>query len=475
MDSWLAGFATTDEIDRFRRQHYIEQWRWDRDVLVIIDYAASRADQIRQWIKELGDVPFKERRKSFRLLLLERQVHREHGWFVQIFGHGTNDNSRASIALLDSRDVVNLQPLDKLEHKRKIFTVMLRRYDRDTELNSEHDAIFNDSKWEGDPLYLMVAGAVAGKRGYSNALQLSHLQLIFSIAQDELDRIGKIGVGRGIDAIGHDYPGWFLRHMAVMTTLAQGLTLKEARSLAKNELTVVDFNATLELTIQALMDALPGEEGNKLSSIQPDIIGEAAILLWFGVLEAQGLSSEERIDAVARTKLSTVSETLARAAQDFTQFGREEPVRWLRWLANRPDNSLATIIQICMVLSDQTAGIKALADQLYKRIDEDLPGSVPIKSARGHRIDAFAIKVSSSIVEISALKSNSFMIFDDYMKSSGGIGMFTLGTNLDQDFIDLKISANEHGTMVISIDEKLPNFSSRLADNPNALSEVQDK
>ena len=34
---WLAGFATADELDRFRGQHGVEQWRWDEPALVILD------------------------------------------------------------------------------------------------------------------------------------------------------------------------------------------------------------------------------------------------------------------------------------------------------------------------------------------------------------------------------------------------------------------------------------------------------
>ncbi|HKI14615.1 MAG TPA: hypothetical protein VKA12_06320, partial [Roseiarcus sp.] len=65
---WLAGFATADELDRFRGQHAIEQWRWDKPVLVIVDYAASRAEQLRAWLRELADASL-EARPKYRLLL----------------------------------------------------------------------------------------------------------------------------------------------------------------------------------------------------------------------------------------------------------------------------------------------------------------------------------------------------------------------------------------------------------------------
>ena len=75
---WLAGFASADELDRFRHQAGIEQWRWDKPVLVIVDYAASRVEQLRAWLRELVDASLEDCPK-LRLLLLERQANRAFG------------------------------------------------------------------------------------------------------------------------------------------------------------------------------------------------------------------------------------------------------------------------------------------------------------------------------------------------------------------------------------------------------------
>jgi hypothetical protein len=75
---WLAGFAESGELDRFRGQQNVAEWGWDKPVLIVVDYAASRADQLRGWIGELVDAP--AGRRPLRLLLLERQAQREIGW-----------------------------------------------------------------------------------------------------------------------------------------------------------------------------------------------------------------------------------------------------------------------------------------------------------------------------------------------------------------------------------------------------------
>ena len=118
-DGWLAGFAQrrTSSTD-FGARTASQQWRWDKPVLVIVDYAASRAEQIRAWLRELVDASLEDRPK-LRLLLLERQANRAIGWLATIFGLGDNDNSRAAIALLDPQEPVELPALDDLDFRRQ--------------------------------------------------------------------------------------------------------------------------------------------------------------------------------------------------------------------------------------------------------------------------------------------------------------------------------------------------------------------
>jgi len=106
-EGWLAGFSTAENFDRFRKQNGVEDWRWDKPVLIILDYAASRADQLRAWIRELVTASL-ENRPKLRLLLLERQANRAIGWLNTIFGFGDDPKSRAAIALLDPPEPVEL-------------------------------------------------------------------------------------------------------------------------------------------------------------------------------------------------------------------------------------------------------------------------------------------------------------------------------------------------------------------------------
>ncbi len=95
-EGWLAGFVEDRELDRFRAQQNVAGWAWDKPVLIVVDYAASRVDQLRDWIGELVDAPCERGRPPLRMLLLERQAQREIGWLAAGFGHGQDDRSRRS-------------------------------------------------------------------------------------------------------------------------------------------------------------------------------------------------------------------------------------------------------------------------------------------------------------------------------------------------------------------------------------------
>src|SRR5208337_3486957 len=107
-----------------------------------------------------------------------------------------------------------------------------------------------------DPLFLGMAGLVAARVGVRAALCLSRSDLALSIADRELNRIGEIGAAHGEETTFQNRGGAFVRHMAVMATLTQGLTLQEARALAEGERSALRSEAPLNASLDALRDAL---------------------------------------------------------------------------------------------------------------------------------------------------------------------------------------------------------------------------
>ena len=138
---------------------------------------------------------------------------------------------RAAIALLDPKEPVELPALDELEFRRQVFGALLKRANGALEApangaDPEFDRLLADRKWAGDPLYLMMAGLASAKAGVRGALSLPRADLALSTARNELDRIGRIGAARGVDEK-TQFPGAFVRHMAVIATLTQGLTVAD--------------------------------------------------------------------------------------------------------------------------------------------------------------------------------------------------------------------------------------------------------
>jgi len=380
-DGWLAGFVEQGELDRFRTQQNVAEWAWDKPTLIVVDYAASRADQLRDWIGELVDASIESARPPLRMLLLERQAQRAIGWLASVFGHDHDDRSRAAISLLDPPEPVELAAIDDIASRRQIFATLLARKRADLTApalgaDAEFDRLLRHERWSGDPLFLMMAGLIAGTDGVKNALALTRTDLATKIAQRELDRIGSIAAGAEIDANNRRHPGLLARHMAVLATLCQGLTLGDARALIEEESQRLGSSADINATMAALRDGLPGaEDGPQIAPILPDIVGEAAIICWLGnggELPGLGIDTTASIHRAANTALGRTSQVLVRTAQDFAATGRDEPVRWLYAIAQAMEADLGALVVIANALPHQTMALRELALDLTRSIVDRL-------------------------------------------------------------------------------------------------------
>jgi tetratricopeptide (TPR) repeat protein len=410
-DGWLAGSATDDALDRFRKHPRVADWKWKAPTLVVIDYAAGRADQLRDWIGELVD---KKSLVPLRLLLLERKASRDIGWLATVLGSGADDRSRAARGLLDPVEPIELPEIEDLVLRRTIFARLVGRK-KDSPVpppgdDPEFDRRLRDEKWTGDPLFLMMAGLVAAETGVNDALALSRTDLATMIAQRELDRVGRIAASHGVDARDRRHPGFSTRHMAVLATLAQGLTLADARQLAQQELDVLGSGAGLNSLIDALRNALPWRNGRAvIAPILPDIVGEAAILIWLGrggalsELGIEPLSCVRRVGGAARSR---VCQTLVRTAQDFAAAGRDEPVRWLESFTRAIDTDLGALMEIAYELPDQTLVLRELAADLAQQVVDQLRArfAEPTEADTEGRVQAILATILAHLgVRLSAL------------------------------------------------------------------------
>jgi tetratricopeptide (TPR) repeat protein len=324
---WFAGFVTADELLRFVTNEQIARWGWGRPTLVVIDYAAGKAEQLRALLRALASHPVwgaaPEKRHRLRLLLLERSAARGQGWWPNAFG-GTDGEGTAIGQMIDPDSPAELGPITDPADRRAIFTDALRQaMKRAAPLGPEHDQALAGLSWGGEPLFLAMAGLYAARNGVPQALALPADQLALDVAAEELARIKKVwrANGRPAEAEG------FAAHMAALATLCGGLDREGAEIAIDREkaaLRRAGLGDAPDLR-DALADALPGPEGG-VAPILPDILGEAAMILaWKETGVAQAA-----ITRALPTHRATVVQAVVRAAQDFAIHGRQAPVAWLR-------------------------------------------------------------------------------------------------------------------------------------------------
>jgi hypothetical protein len=128
--------------------------------------------------------------------------------------------------------------------------------------------------------------------------------------------------------------------------------------------------------VAALRDGLPAA-GNEpqIAPILPDIVGEAAIMLWLGnggALPELGHDPLASIHRAAGTALGRTSQVLARTAQDFAAAGRDEPVRWLYAIAQAAETDVGALMMIANELPFYTMALRELAVDLTQSTTDRL-------------------------------------------------------------------------------------------------------
>ena len=120
------------------------------------------------------------------------------GWWQTVFGCGDGD-ARAVQRLLEPAQPVVLPPIERAEDRRRIIADILRRsgsvvHPPEAGEAPEFDHQLTSLTWGGEPLFLMMAGLRAAEVGFGAVLTLSRDDLALSIADRELDRIGRDGI-----------------------------------------------------------------------------------------------------------------------------------------------------------------------------------------------------------------------------------------------------------------------------------------
>lgn len=370
---WVAGFLLEPELTRFRSLQNLSTWGWSRPTLIAIDYAASQARLLRDWLTELADHSGQET-QPLRILLLERHADPTAGWWREAFGSGSWHDEVVQALIDPPSGPYTLSPLTDPGQRRAVVTSIIERTGSlvrppEPGVSRDFDRRLTEISWGGEPLFLLMAGLVAARAGFGEVLTLSATDLAFRIADHEIHRIETIARSRGV-------PEAFLTHLAACATLHQGLSQTDAEAVIDEEKEALRYRSAGDIPsiYEALTRTLPDGKGS-IGPVLPDIVGEALILRTLGER-----SAESALAAVSRAarKGSRVTATLIHLAQDFGEDPIAQP-KVLAWFERVTAEKGACLDSLgglldqfprsTLALREQAATLTARAVELARKQD----------------------------------------------------------------------------------------------------------
>jgi tetratricopeptide (TPR) repeat protein len=328
--TWWAGFVSGREMRRFAAQQNLAGWSWNHPTLIVVDYAASLIEPLRDWLRDLAQGAGRADGQPLRLLLLEREAAAGEGWLQSLCLGG---HSEAGVPeLFDPLEPKRLDRLDTVEKRRAVLEKMLEAGALlakrkppglpEAGKNSRLDRQLENPVWE-DPLYLMMAALLSLQSDLVEVLELPRTELALRLVEHEIKRLTE-----GVPSPAAER---LLVHLAAFAALGNGLSHGQALAVAEQE------SRTLQLEypggpgalVSRVHEGLPAPD-HGLAPVMPGILAEAL------VLRALGQCSAAQQDAAIRRAVQRLGPRVVafvvRTVQDFAPVGRAEPLNWLEGL-----------------------------------------------------------------------------------------------------------------------------------------------
>jgi tetratricopeptide (TPR) repeat protein len=374
-DDWTAGFAQYGQFQEFVKR--AAGWRWNKPILVVVDYAAALSRELRTWLEILARPEVQRDGAKLRLLLLERHADPDLGWWADLM-RTTSLSEPSPAELADPLEPVALSSLAAVEDRRDLLGQAMRLAGEIEGVEPiplppapGKDAVFDrrlaDDTINNEPLYLMMAGAEAIRSGAPAALALSRTDLAERVADRERNRLKQL-------ARVWQLPEKPVTHFAVCVTLQSGCRPEEALRLVSDEQLGMSFPpaASAEDVVTRLAEAMPAPTGPGIDAIRPDLIGEAYLLQ--GMREYRHFPDKQNaiVERAWQRSAGQVIATLMRTAQDFAHGEARHPaVDWLGYLLAKTTN-LADAIGFAADIPEHTLALRELAVTANERVVKTL-------------------------------------------------------------------------------------------------------
>jgi tetratricopeptide (TPR) repeat protein len=376
---WWAGFVGGREMRRFAAQQNLSDWGWARPTLVVVDYAASLIEPLREWLRDLAQNPARNGGRPLRLLLLEREAAAGEGWLQVLCSGGQSELNVPD--LFDPLEPKRLDQLDKLEKRRAVLSKMLIESAKLVKCsppklpapgkNARFDQQLQNDEWT-DPLYLMMAALLSLRSDLVEVLQLPRTELATRLVEHEIKRLIE-GVPRDAERLPV--------HLTAFAALGGGLTHELALKVAEEESTALKLNypGGVGALTNHVHEVLPAPD-HGIAPIIPDILAEALVLK--AMKECSAAQQEDAILRAVKNLGQRVIPFMVRTVQDFAPSGEIAPLSWLERLikAGKTDD-LGLLMEIAnampretLVLREKAAEVEQLISERLGKLAQENPG-----------------------------------------------------------------------------------------------------
>ena len=230
---WVAGFLSPADLGPVVETLATHSFAWERQTLLVIDYAAQCHQSLARWLDRLADQKLDTK---LRILLLDREAPETFGWWQELTALGP-PSRRDLFYELRPRQLPDLSDLEERRALMKGALQAARKLRTEPSSSPPIPARNEDADFDrrlaqaqfGNPLNLVMAGVIALDRGPQAALALRRLDAARQIARRELRRLTDLARSR---QIGEDE----MRHLVAFNGLAGGLPIADLRKTIADEL-----------------------------------------------------------------------------------------------------------------------------------------------------------------------------------------------------------------------------------------------
>ncbi|WP_231289889.1 hypothetical protein [Komagataeibacter europaeus] len=362
-DGWMAGFLPPGNAGIFPDAPFTTVWQ--QPTLVIIDNAASRATQVKTWLRALVRQPCPAH--PLRLVLLER-AGLDTLWVNEIFSPDHAADA-ALPALLSPAQWPDLPPLTGADARYAVFAAAYRATSGsapplDTAMMLRHK--LDELAREGSTLFLIALGFVAAREGLLAARTLGIPSLLSRMVKEEIRRIEALWQADGGMPEDMRPQAWALTGISALCGGMDAATLRQVAQ-AEAPASQPDAPARMEACLHALRMAQPGCDGGTAVSLP----GMVAGALGMHLVMSQGMEILDRLPATPSLRLPLVAGTV-RACQAAWEIGDNRPLAWLEHLTGLCVADHDALLALARHLPRQGTRIQAIALDVAERLTASL-------------------------------------------------------------------------------------------------------